>query len=32
VLTSSIRIGRIAGIDIGMNWTWVLVFALITSR
>jgi Zn-dependent protease/CBS domain-containing protein len=29
VLTSSIRIGRIAGIEVGVNWTWFLVFALI---
>jgi Zn-dependent protease/CBS domain-containing protein len=29
MLTSSIRIGRIAGIEVGINWTWFLVFALI---
>jgi Zn-dependent protease/CBS domain-containing protein len=29
-MTSSIRLGRIAGIEIGLNWTWFIVFALIT--
>jgi Zn-dependent protease/CBS domain-containing protein len=29
VLTTSIRIGRIAGIEVGINWTWFLIFALI---
>jgi Zn-dependent protease len=29
MLTSSIRIGRIAGIEVGINWTWFLIFALI---
>jgi Zn-dependent protease len=28
-MTSSIRLGRIAGIEIGVNWTWLIVFALI---
>ncbi len=28
-MTSSIRLGRIAGIEIGVNWTWLVVFALI---
>jgi Zn-dependent protease/CBS domain-containing protein len=28
-VTSSIRLGRIAGIEIGLNWTWLIVFALI---
>jgi Zn-dependent protease/CBS domain-containing protein len=26
---SSIRLGRIAGIEFGVNWSWVVVFALI---
>jgi Zn-dependent protease len=29
-VTSSFRIARIAGIDIGANWSWLVVFALIT--
>jgi Zn-dependent protease/CBS domain-containing protein len=28
-VTSSIRLGRIAGIEIGVNWSWLVVFALI---
>jgi Zn-dependent protease len=28
-VTSSIHLGRIAGIDIGVNWSWLVVFALI---
>ena len=28
-MNSSIRLGRIAGIEIGINWTWLIVFALI---
>jgi Zn-dependent protease/CBS domain-containing protein len=28
-MTSTIRLGRIAGIEIGVNWTWLAVFALI---
>ncbi|MBD0329335.1 MAG: site-2 protease family protein [Thermoleophilia bacterium] len=28
-MTSSIRLGRIAGIEIGLNWSWLVVFALI---
>jgi Zn-dependent protease len=28
-MTSSIRLGRIAGIEIGVNWTWLVVFGLI---
>jgi len=28
-VTSSFRLGRIAGIEIGINWTWLIVFALI---
>jgi hypothetical protein len=26
----SISLGRVAGIRIGINWTWLVVFALIT--
>ena len=29
-MTSSLRLGRVAGIEIGVNWSWVVVFALIT--
>jgi Zn-dependent protease len=29
-MNSSLRIGRIAGIEIGVNWSWLIVFALIT--
>jgi Zn-dependent protease/CBS domain-containing protein len=28
-MTSSIRLGRIAGIEIGLNWSWLAVFALV---
>ena len=28
-MTASFRLGRIAGIDIGVNWSWLVVFALI---
>jgi Zn-dependent protease len=28
-VTSSFRLGRIAGIEIGVNWSWLVVFALI---
>ena len=28
-MNSSIRLGRIYGIEIGLNWTWLIVFALI---
>ena len=28
-MNSSINLGRIAGIRIGINWSWVVVFALI---
>jgi Zn-dependent protease len=28
-MESSVRLGRIAGIEIGVNWTWVFVFALV---
>jgi Zn-dependent protease/predicted transcriptional regulator len=27
---SSFRLGRIAGVDVGVNWSWLVVFALIT--
>jgi Zn-dependent protease/CBS domain-containing protein len=27
---SSIRLGRVAGIEIGLNWSWLVVFALLT--
>jgi Zn-dependent protease len=27
---SSVRLGRIAGVDVGVNWSWLVVFALIT--
>jgi Zn-dependent protease len=29
-VTSSIELGRIFGIRIGINWSWLVVFALIT--
>jgi Zn-dependent protease/CBS domain-containing protein len=29
-LESSFRLGRIAGIEVGVNWSWLVVFALIT--
>ena len=28
-MTPSIKLGRIAGIQIGVNWSWAVVFALI---
>ena len=28
-MTSSFRLGRVAGIEIGANWSWLLVVALI---
>jgi Zn-dependent protease/predicted transcriptional regulator len=27
---SSIRLGRIAGVEVGINWSWLVVFALIS--
>ncbi len=30
MVESSIRLGRIAGVDVGINWSWLVVFALIT--
>jgi Zn-dependent protease/predicted transcriptional regulator len=29
-VTASFTLGRVAGIKIGVNWTWLIVFALIT--
>ena len=29
-MESSIRLGRIAGVEVGVNWSWLVVFALIT--
>jgi Zn-dependent protease/CBS domain-containing protein len=29
-MDSTFRLGRIAGIDVGINWSWLVVFALIT--
>jgi Zn-dependent protease/CBS domain-containing protein len=29
-MLSSFKIGRIAGIDIGVHWSWIFIFALIT--
>ncbi|HWH15619.1 MAG TPA: site-2 protease family protein [Miltoncostaeaceae bacterium] len=29
-MTSTFRLGRIAGIEVGVNWTWILVAALVT--
>ncbi len=28
-MSRSVRLGRVAGIEIGANWTWFLVFALV---
>ncbi len=28
-MESSFRLGRIAGIDVGVNWSWLVVFALL---
>src|SRR5919201_872742 len=28
-MTASFRLGRIFGIDVGANWTWLIVFALV---
>ena len=29
-MESSFRLGRVAGIEVGVNWSWLVVFALIT--
>lgn len=29
-MESSFRLGRFAGIEIGVNWSWLVVFALIS--
>ena len=29
---ADVRLGRVAGIDIGVNWTWLIVVALIIRR
>lgn len=29
-MTSSFKLGRLAGVEIGINWSWLLIFALIT--
>lgn len=29
-MDSSFRLGRIAGVEVGVNWSWLVVFALIT--
>ncbi|HYX84634.1 MAG TPA: site-2 protease family protein [Gaiellales bacterium] len=28
IFTSTVTLGRVAGIDVGVNWTWLLIFAL----
>ena len=28
-LASTLRLGRIAGVEIGLNWTWIFIFGLI---
>ncbi len=28
-MTSSFKLGRLAGVEIGINWSWLLIFALI---
>jgi Zn-dependent protease len=30
MMGASIRLGRIAGIEIGVNWSWLVAFVLIT--
>jgi Zn-dependent protease len=27
---SSFRLGRVVGVEVGVNWSWLVVFALIT--
>jgi Zn-dependent protease/predicted transcriptional regulator len=29
-MESSFRLGRVAGVEVGVNWSWLVVFALIT--
>jgi Zn-dependent protease len=29
-MQASVRLGRVAGVEIGVNWSWLVVFALIT--
>src|SRR6476659_10941508 len=29
VFTSTVVLGRVAGVEIGLNWTWIIVFGLI---
>ena len=29
-MNSTFRLGRFAGIEVGVNWTWIFVFALVT--
>jgi Zn-dependent protease len=29
-MTSTLRLGRLAGVEIGIHWSWALIFALIT--
>ncbi len=31
LMTSSFRLGRIAGIEIGANWSWLLIVTLMTD-
>jgi Zn-dependent protease len=28
-VTSSVRLGRIAGVEVGFNWSWLIVLALL---
>jgi Zn-dependent protease/CBS domain-containing protein len=30
VMASSFRIGRILGVDIGVHWSWIFIFAIVT--
>src|SRR5512133_844432 len=29
LFSSTITLGRVAGVEIGLNWTWIIVFGLI---
>ena len=31
-MNQNFRIGRIAGIQVSVNWSWVIVFTLIVNR